>query len=44
MSAALAISREDGEPIMLWWDEGGRPRVMLGTAVNGRLWPTEHFD
>ena len=45
MAAALAVSREDGELITLWRvDDAGRPRVMLGTAVNGRLWPTEHFD
>jgi hypothetical protein len=45
MAAALAVSREDREPITLWSaDERGRPGVMLGTAVNGRLWPTEHFD
>jgi hypothetical protein len=45
MAAALAVSREDGEPITLWRsDDTGRPKVMLGTAVDGRLWPTEHFD
>jgi hypothetical protein len=43
-AAALAVS-SGGGPVTLWWvDDIGRPKVMLGTAEDGRFRPSEHFD